>query len=145
MPTKNQAFLSVKPELQDIAWNIMLQLEALGYEPEVAQGLRTVADEATHVANGTSQTMHSYHILGLAVDIVDKKWGWNIPLHHKFWYDYGKIVCATTSDYGEIQWGGVWALGDERWPLIEKAQQEQSDAPLTWFMDVAHLQLMESN
>lgn len=140
MPIKNTAFLSVRPELQDIAWEIMLKLEELGYEPYVAQGLRTQSEEATHVADGTSQTMHSYHLLGLAVDIVDKRWGWNIPVVHKFWWDlYQTAKTSQAVRNGYLRYGIVWDHPEREDLYKEALDSGKKEVP--WFADVAHIEL----
>lgn len=108
----------VKPELIKHIFPIMVCEENLGWEPVVAEGLRTVAQERVKVREGNSQTMHSMHIVGRAVDIVDLRYQWEgraSSLKFKFWLDQGK--CAH--EEGGVTWGGDWHS----------------------FKDVAHIQL----
>lgn len=139
MPTKNKAFLSVKPELQTLVWTIMLELEKKGWQPQVAEGLRTIEEQKEKVRLGYSQTLNSRHLTGRAVDVIDKRYGWNIPLHHPFWLDYGHLVLATN----QLQWGGIW-LHPERLKIMEEAVKNQSGKQLTWFADTAHCELLVS-
>ncbi len=139
MPIQNQAFLSVKPELQKIVWEIMIKLEEKGWKPTVAQGLRTVAQEAAHVANGTSSTMKSYHLTGLAVDIVDEKLQWNIPVVHQFWWDYYQIASSLKVSSGHLRFGIIWDH-PERIALYKKAL-DAGQHTVPWFADVAHIEL----
>ena len=139
MPTQNTAYLSVKPELQKIAWEIMIKLEEKGYKPTVAQGLRTATEEAAHVANGTSQTLQSYHCLGLAVDIVDEKLLWNIPIVHQFWWDYYQIASSLVVSSGHLRFGIVWDH-PERIAEYKKAL-DAGQHTVPWFADVAHIEL----
>ena len=74
---------------------IMAEEEELGWQPIVAEGMRTKAQEREKVRKGYSQTMHSKHLTGDAVDIVDKRYGWDgkaSNLHFKFWRDQQKAV-----------------------------------------------------
>lgn len=139
MPIKNTAFLSVKPELQTIAWEIMIKLEEKGWEPIVAQGLRTVTEEAAHVANGTSQTLHSYHCLGLAVDIVDERYMWNIPVVHQFWWDMYQIAKDVSVDTGHLRYGIIWDHPEREAEYKQALDSGVKSVP--WFADVAHIEL----
>ncbi len=139
MPTKNQAFLSVVPELQDITWAIMLTMEERGWQPIVAQGLRTAAEEAVHLANGTSHTTKSYHLLGQAVDIVDQRYSWNIPVVHAFWWDLYQIASSLSVPKGHLRYGIIWDH-PERAEEYKKAL-DQGLKIVPWFCDCAHIEL----
>lgn len=101
----------VRPMLKKLVIPILNRLEDKGWQPRVVEGLRTVAQERTHVANGTSKTMHSMHLIGKAVDIVDKRYGWDgkaASLDYGFWVDYGDIVDDLYGKSGQLHWGGDW-------------------------------------
>lgn len=140
MPILNKAYESLDSRFKPYVLEILTKLEKLGYKPIVAEGRRTVEQQKEKVKLGYSQTMKSYHLTGLAVDIVDSRYNWDIPLHHKFWYDYGHIVKDMKPKEGYLRWGGVWSV-PERWAIIEQAQKNQSDKGLNWFMDVAHVEM----
>lgn len=75
---------------------------------DVIQGLRTVAQEQANVAKGASQTMHSRHLDGHAVDVAALVGGcisWNATL-------YAAINIAMQAAGTELKipitWGGSW-------------------------------------
>lgn len=76
----------------------------------VYDGIRTVKEQANHVKNGTSKTMKSKHLEGLAVDLVP--WINGRPVWD--WTGCYKIAhamdCAATHlGYADkIRWGGAW-------------------------------------
>jgi len=88
--------------MKDIS-NIIIDLQNKGWHPKVVEICRTREQQAEKVRKGYSQTMHSKHLLGRAVDIVDSRYWWDIPDWHKFWKDYGD----SCKKYGLI-WGGDW-------------------------------------
>ncbi len=129
------------PEFQPIVIEILDRLTGLGYQPIIAEAYRTKEQQREKVKLGYSKTMKSKHIERKAVDIVDKRYMWNIGLTHKFWYDYGMIVKELQHrdvNKCNITWGGVWKRGTTRWPIFERAHKEQKSSLLTWFVDVAH-------
>jgi len=76
----------------------------------VYDGIRTVKEQMAHVKNGTSKTMQSKHLDGLAVDLVpwiNGKPTWD-------WDGCYKIACAMDQAATElglahlITWGGAW-------------------------------------
>src|SRR3546814_1367694 len=60
-------FRSVKPEL---VATVKRAIEITIQDFTVFDGIRSVKEQQQHVANGTSQTMKSKHLDGLAVDLV---------------------------------------------------------------------------
>lgn len=96
---------SCKPHpklLEDIA-HIIIDLQNKGWDPKVVELCRTEAQQREKVEKGYSQTMHSKHLRGRAVDIVDRRYLWNIKPNHEFWKDLGRAC----KDRGLI-WGGDW-------------------------------------
>ena len=74
----------------------------------VTEGLRTEARQRQLVAAGASQTMHSRHLTGHAVDLaalVDGAVRWDWPL-----YDHLALVVkrAAVEEEVAIVWGGDW-------------------------------------
>lgn len=76
----------------------------------VYDGLRTVKEQEAYVKAGTSQTMQSKHLKGLAIDLVPwingkPVWEWE-PI-----YDIVMAVDAAAREMGiehKIRWGGAW-------------------------------------
>ena len=76
----------------------------------VYDGIRTVKEQMTHVKNGTSKTMQSKHLDGLAVDLVPwvngkPVWDWKRIYPIAFAMDRA----ATLLGFADlITWGGAW-------------------------------------
>jgi hypothetical protein len=137
----------LKPEFQPIVIKVMKGLIALGHEPKVYEGLRTKAQQAEKVRLGYSKTMKSYHLSGYAVDIADRRYAWNVSRLHPFWYDYAKIIFEVAKSHPGLGWGGIWSKGKldtaqetDRWRKYEAAVKSSKDN-LSWFCDVAHLEM----
>lgn len=76
----------------------------------VYDGIRSYKEQQTHVANGTSKTMQSKHLQGLAVDLVPwvnggPKWDWEL-----IWPIAQAMDTAATElkIANRITWGGAW-------------------------------------
>ncbi|RMG19279.1 MAG: M15 family peptidase, partial [Planctomycetota bacterium] len=85
---------------------ILQRLQQKGWQPRVASGRRTLAQQREKVRKGYSKTLRSWHLLGRAADIVDRRWGWNGPaanLDHPFWKDLGEAARLEG-----LTWGGNW-------------------------------------
>lgn len=134
MPTINKAFESLEAKFKPIVLEIMTRLEAKGWQPIVAEGRRTLAQQKEKVRLGYSKTLNSYHLTGMAADIVDKRYMWNIPLSHQYWKDQGAIVNELAKSNPGLQWGGDWGKGYQRYLnyLLGKTK---------YFVDVAHCEL----
>lgn len=85
----------------------------------VTEGVRTTAEEAEHVANGTSHTMNSKHLVqsdgyGHASDLVPWVNGalvWALPaaVQWKFIYPVAAAVQeAAIAESVRLRWGGCW-------------------------------------
>jgi peptidoglycan L-alanyl-D-glutamate endopeptidase CwlK len=76
----------------------------------VFDGIRTYKEQQQHVANGTSKTMQSKHLQGLAVDLVPwingkPVWDWDGC------YEIALAVDKAATELGvanKITWGGAW-------------------------------------
>ena len=95
------AWASLNPIPRDRAWLQLYLLRDWGFEPRLAEGRRTAAEQAAKVAAGTSKTMHSDHVTGNAWDICDLHHGWNAP--NRFWQAVGRSARIV----GAV-WGGQW-------------------------------------
>lgn len=76
----------------------------------VYDGIRTVKEQMNHVQNGTSKTMQSKHLDGLAVDLVPwingkPVWDWDGCYKIAMAMDMAatQLGCAAL-----IRWGGAW-------------------------------------
>jgi peptidoglycan L-alanyl-D-glutamate endopeptidase CwlK len=85
---------------------ILQELRSEGWQPRVVSQHRTIEEQRELVRQGRSQTMSSQHLAGLAVDIIDKRYGWHGPasdLDYEFWRDLGE-ACTKRG----LTWGGNW-------------------------------------
>lgn len=115
----------------------------------VYDGIRTYKEQQAHVANGTSKTMQSKHLQGLAVDLVpwvngQPKWEWNL-----IWPIAAAMDKAAT-ELGlanRITWGGAWDRrlsdfgGDSA--AYEKVVRDYSERhPGKDFIDGPHFEIL---
>lgn len=108
---------SLHPTLRAKVERVLRRLQAKGWQPYVAEGKRTRAEQAEKVRLGYSRTMNSRHLTGRAADIVDRRYGWGgraANQNFQFWRDLGAAARAEG-----LTWGGDWRS----------------------FKDVAHVQL----
>lgn len=140
MPLLNKAFYSLNKDFQPIVQEILVRLESLEYQPTVAEGRRTEAQQREKVRLGYSQTMQSYHLSGLAADIIDKRWGWNIGNVHRFWWDLYLIASSLSVRKGKIRCGLIWDH-PERADIYNRALNKDKSAKVNWFVDAAHIEL----
>jgi hypothetical protein len=134
MPTINKAFESLEPKFKPLVLEILTQLEALGYKPIVAEGRRTLAQQREKVRKGYSTTMNSYHLSGMAADIVDSRYNWDIPVSHQYWKDQGTIIENLAKKNPGLRWGGTWGKGYQRYLDYLRGKTK-------YFLDVAHVEL----
>lgn len=83
-------------------------LELSPVDFDISEGLRTVEREKLMVAEGHSETMHSRHLTGHAVDVVAFTGGqvsWAMPLYADI---AGAVRQAATELRIPVQWGGDW-------------------------------------
>jgi peptidoglycan L-alanyl-D-glutamate endopeptidase CwlK len=76
----------------------------------VYDGIRTYKEQQQHVRDGTSKTMASKHLEGLAVDLVpwvngQPKWDWNLIWPIAFAMDRAATELGLAD---RITWGGAW-------------------------------------
>lgn len=111
--------INVHPDLQKLTARA-LALSPLDFV--VIQGLRTPEEEAKDIAAGLSQTNHSRHLTGHAIDfmaLVDNKPCWiddmpqdGGPDLHPYHQIAAAFYEASTELKIPIVWGGVWHFVD---------------------------------
>ena len=118
----------------------MRDLEGHGWEPVIAEGLRSREQQRVKVKAGYSKTMRSKHLAGpdglaRAADIVLKHLGWKAP--EKFWRMLGSSAMA----HG-LAWGGLFGLPKSlRETLIREIKSKDFDGPAKRGWDPSHLEL----
>ena len=150
MVAVNKQFLSLDKRFQPTVFKILSGLEKFGWQPIVGEGLRTEAEQKQKVAAGDSQTMNSYHLTGLAADIVDKRYMWDLPVVHKLWLDLANVALSLTpiSGLGFLRLGLVWGNGGGLLDPVAKTRMteyvealKQGKKTVPWFCDYDHVEL----
>jgi peptidoglycan L-alanyl-D-glutamate endopeptidase CwlK len=114
----------------------------------VFDGLRTLKEQQQHVANGTSKTMQSKHLDGLAVDLVpyiNGKPTWD-------WTGCYKIALAMDQAATElglahlITWGGAWDrklsdFGSDGWDAYKSETEKYVSRTGKTFLDGPHFEI----
>ena len=80
----------------------------------VVEGLRTEAKQRELVDAGASQTMHSKHLTGKAVDLmayINGRGSWELSLYDDI--AHAMREAAIEQDVG-IRWGATWIIPDIR-------------------------------
>lgn len=110
----------------------------------VIDGLRTLAEEKENLANGKTETLHSRHLVGCAVDVmayIGGKGSWETCFYEKI----ADAVFQAAAELGiAIVWGGNWkTLKDyghfelsrvwypDNWDVAKILKQDQSKALTT--------------
>ena len=101
---KDPKLAGLAPEMKARAIAVLTQMQALAYDVHIAEGVRTLEEQKKKVEEGYSKTLHSRHLTGHAVDVVDRRWGWNPP-SRKFWFHLG-AACIKAG----LAWGGFFGL-----------------------------------
>src|SRR5262245_51782364 len=119
----NAMIATAHPAFASALRKILGELQALGWEPRIAELRRTPRQQAVKVRQGYSKTKKSWHVdstIGLlpagggqmqvvqgnAADIVDNRYGWSglgANPGFQFWEDLGRIA----KEHG-CEWGGDW-------------------------------------
>lgn len=125
---------------------------ALAYSTQdfcVYDGIRTYKEQQQHVANGTSKTMQSKHLQGLAVDLVP--WINGQPVWD--WEGCYKIAVAmdrAATEQGianRITWGGAWDrrlsdFGGDASAYEKEVQAYRARHPGKDFIDGPHFEIL---
>lgn len=120
---------------------VLVALGSAGFQPFVASGVRSLAAQRELVKAGRSRTMKSAHLVGLAADIVDRRFGW-APPSSLFWLMLGREALKR-----RLTWGGLFGLSQKQKTALSKAlragdYETASSLPLGW--DPAHVELTAS-
>ncbi len=110
---------------------LMADLRQQGFEPIIASGNRTKAEQAEKVKKGYSKTMNSNHIGGGAVDIIDKRYGWNTKQYGDQIKGFAEAMAKTAPKYGLFsgtQWKSFGPYGDFAHIQLPKQQRLQGQA-----------------
>lgn len=97
--------LGVRPELVAVA-TLGLSLSHVDFG--ITQGLRTPEQQARLVRAGASQTHHSPHLTGHAIDVaawVDGEVRWDWPLYERI---HDAMSLAAERLGVDLVWGGHW-------------------------------------
>jgi peptidoglycan L-alanyl-D-glutamate endopeptidase CwlK len=96
------------PKVRQPLADLRSDLVAKGWKPEFRTTYRTLRDQQVKYILGYSKERFGYHNVriggipqSLAVDVIDKRYGWNAP--KKFWADVGQ----SAQKHG-LAWGGNW-------------------------------------
>ena len=99
-PANPDNLSGLKPVFREKVELTMIELEQQGWEPRVASGLRTPAQQAEKFRLGYSPSAKvSSHLRGYGADIIDRNWGWTGSAANKnfrFWHE----LAGTATRYG---------------------------------------------
>lgn len=99
--------MNLDPAFQEKLPMILEDLRQQGYQPMIASGFRTREEQMKKVREGASHTMHSNHMTGNAVDIVDSRYGWNTKKYNNEIKGFADAMAKTTAKYG-LESGTKW-------------------------------------
>lgn len=122
----------LRPQFRPLVAAILADLEAAGYQPKISNAYRTAEQQAAKKAAGYSLTAKpGYHNWGLACDIVDRRWAWQVRSETVEFFRALRAAC----DAHMVASGGWWGLKPGR------------ERPSPWLRyglgwDVAHLQMI---
>lgn len=132
----------VREPLRDVA-DRALEISPIDFG--ITRGMGTIQEQREHVANGKSQTLKSYHLIGQAIDVVpfyrgSHRYAW------PFFYPVADAFRSASIELGiPIVWGGAWVRFLGAYP---NAQAAQADYILTLphyrkdpFLDGPHFEL----
>lgn len=115
-------------------------------------GLRTIEEQRKLVANGSSQTMKSKHLEGLAVDLMaydadaTPSGRWELNLYDEI----ADAMAQAARDLGvSLRWGAAWSVSDVReWNgTMEEAMNSYIDLRRSQgrrpFIDAPHFELVD--
>lgn len=87
----DEKLTGVDPSFAKAVKRVLLRMRAMGFDAVVNNGLRTPEQARANAAKGVG-IADSMHIYGLAVDIVSKSKGWNVPT--TFWSALNSIAVS---------------------------------------------------
>lgn len=110
----SRALNDLSPQFRPVAVELLARLTEANIPVMIIDTLRTPAEHAANLANGTSWTTHSKHLDGDAIDICPyavydiygpEKLNWDPA--HPVWTKIGTIGEAIG-----LRWGGRWKQRD---------------------------------
>jgi murein DD-endopeptidase MepM/ murein hydrolase activator NlpD len=69
----------LRPEFADVVADVLRELRAAGWKPKIRSAYRSIEKQNKLVAAGGTVAKCSRHTMGLAVDLIDKRFGWPAP------------------------------------------------------------------
>lgn len=133
---------SVHPDLQKLAIRA-LQLSPIDFA--IIEGLRTEEEEQKCIASGKSETTHSRHLTGDAIDfmaIVGGKGTWEPGPYHVIAEAFRKAAVELGI---AIEWGACWTHRLNNYSSADAAraayQAERKAQGKSCFADLDHIQL----
>ena len=135
----------VKKQLVDCATLALTRFSKVDFRCH--DGLRTIEEQRRHLRNGTTRTMRSKHLDGLAVDLVPiiggvLKWDWDGCYEIAWAMDQAATHMGIASN---IRWGGAWDrvladYGNDRHAYKKEVQAYQNRHPGPDFIDGPHFE-----
>ena len=99
---------NVHPDLVRVLEAAYPQIQLLGYDIIVTEGIRTPTRQQELLKTGRSTTLNSRHLTGHAADLAvvkDGKVTWSYPVYK----EVAGVIKATAADLGiAVEWGGDW-------------------------------------
>ena len=97
----------VNPDLVKV---IKRAIEISGVDFRVSEGLRTKARQTELLKQGKTQTMHSRHLTGHAVDLVAIVNG-QVSWDFNYYYSIAQAMSKAATELGvKVRWGGAWTV-----------------------------------
>jgi hypothetical protein len=103
----------LRSPMRELVARVLDDIEADGYQPKIVWAYRSAAQQAAKAAAGYSLTARpGYHHWGLAVDIIDRRWGWKVRPENVEFFRALRAACDVVG----LASGGWWGLkpGRER-------------------------------
>lgn len=99
----------LSPEMRPLAVELIALAVEDGLEPIIVETRRSLEQQQLNVSNGVSQTLHSKHLTGDAIDIVPKK----VTMYPRWKPDseLWERLGALGESLGLV-WGGRWTMRD---------------------------------
>lgn len=137
--------MSIDPKLGELSQYmqkkvdaVLRDLEGHGWEPNIAEGRRTVEQQRQKVKDKVSKTMKSKHLEGNAADIIDKRHGWSSSCPKLFW-----IHLASSAIAHGLKSGIFFGLAPKPRAALLKAIADrdfEAAAKMPFGWDVAHVE-----
>lgn len=111
----SQALNDLDPTFRPLAVELLAKLTEAKLPVLIVETRRTPEQHAINLANGTSWTMHSKHLDGLAIDLVPYSLYTLAPGGDKLEWDNAAPAWQTIGRIGKalgLRWGGDWQQKD---------------------------------